>query len=79
MIAASANIPYNRCSRPSFIFWPAVVSGVGFHTTTPNGRASTITTINGEWKGGWSIFMADFCLLTGIETKYKSHIITVYE
>ena len=57
MIAASANIPYNRCSRPSFIFWPAIVSGVGFHTTTPNGRASTITTINGEWKGGWSIFL----------------------
>ena len=55
MIAASANIPYSQYSKPSFICWPAGVSGGGFRMTTPNGRASTITTINGEKKAGWSI------------------------
>ena len=57
MIAVSANIPYSRCSRPSFIYWSADVSGAGFHMTTPNGRASIITTINGVRKAGWSIFL----------------------
>ena len=34
-----------------------------------------------KWRmeGRMEHFMADFCLLTGIKTKYKSHIITVYE
>lgn len=57
MIAASTNIPYSRCSRPSFIYWSANVSGAGFHMTTPNGRASIITAINGVRKAGWSIFL----------------------
>lgn len=57
MIAASANIPYSRSLRPSYICWSADVSGAGFLTTTPNGKASTITTINGEKKGVLSIFL----------------------
>lgn len=62
MIAASVDIPYSRSSRPSYICWSADVSGAGFLTTTPNGRASIITTINGKKKAVLSIFLEKLVL-----------------